>query len=244
MIWDTPVFHRVMVTILVSPTAFPNINVEGAGASRHTCCCQRRRPPSPRSASRDWTGRPGGRQDATIIQRSFSAWPATTPTSSCALEQLSQTMTVRGQSWRLLVLTSLTMAAFAANPILCRLALKETGIGPASFTPLQAGGFLLALGGLVAMLLPGVTAPPLIGAILMLGSGIAWGVYTLQGRTSTRPVETTAGNFLGALAFALLLSAAALPMFSSGPAPRRPPPFSSACPSSQRLLAYCCSMST
>src|SRR5690348_17449677 len=41
---------------------------------------------------------------------------------------------------------------------------------------LQAVGLLLACGGLVGLLLPGLSAPPLVGALLMLGAGIAWGV--------------------------------------------------------------------
>ena len=43
-------------------------------------------------------------------------------------------------------------------------------------------GFLLALGGLLFLLLPGASAPPLGGALLMLLSGLAWGLYTLLGR--------------------------------------------------------------
>jgi hypothetical protein len=38
---------------------------------------------------------------------------------------------------RLLILTLLTMIAFAANSILCRLALKTTPIDPASFTVIR-----------------------------------------------------------------------------------------------------------
>ncbi|VFT16924.1 putative transmembrane protein [Pseudomonas aeruginosa] len=38
-------------------------------------------------------------------------------------------------------------------------------------------GFLLALGGLLFLLLPGASAPPLGGALLMLLSGLAWGLY-------------------------------------------------------------------
>jgi tungstate transport system substrate-binding protein len=32
MVWDTPVFHRVMATIVVSPAKFPGVNAEGARA--------------------------------------------------------------------------------------------------------------------------------------------------------------------------------------------------------------------
>lgn len=82
------------------------------------------------------------------------------------------------------------------------------------FTPLQTVGLLLALGGLVALLLPGATAPHLAGAALMSVAGIAWGAYSLMGRGSTRPIETTAGNFLRAAVFGALLSAVSLGVFA------------------------------
>ena len=192
---------------------------------------------------------------------------------------------------RLLILTSLTMIAFAANSILCRLALETTPIDPATFTllrlvagaatlwlivrirtgghalagrwaaafslfayaaafsfayvslgagtgalilfgavqatmilagllrgerftPLQAAGLLLALGGLVALLAPGATAPHWAGATLMVIAGIAWGAYSLMGRASTHPIETTAGNFVRATVFAALSSAVAFGLFA------------------------------
>jgi drug/metabolite transporter (DMT)-like permease len=70
----------------------------------------------------------------------------------------------------------------------------------------QALGFVLATGGLVALLLPGASAPPLAGALLMLLAGFAWGVYTLLGRETGPPLAATAGNFLRSLPFALLLA--------------------------------------
>jgi len=82
------------------------------------------------------------------------------------------------------------------------------------FTVLQTAGFLFALGGLAALLLPGVTAPDWTGAILMIVAGIAWGAYSLMGRASSRPIETTAGNFLRATVFGALLSAVAFGMFT------------------------------
>jgi drug/metabolite transporter (DMT)-like permease len=101
---------------------------------------------------------------------------------------------------RLLILTLLTM-------ILAGLLRGER------FTPLQTAGLLLALGGLVALLLPGATAPHRAGATLMFIAGIAWGAYSLMGRASTHPIETTAGNFLRAAVFAALLSAVSLGLF-------------------------------
>ena len=200
-------------------------------------------------------------------------------------------MVAADRAGRLLILTSLTMTAFAANSILCRLALETTPIDPASFTvirlvsgaatlwlivrvrtggkapagswpaafslfayaaafsfayvslsagtgalilfgavqatmilygllrgerftPLQTAGLLLALGGLVALLLPGATAPHWAGATLMTVAGMAWGAYSLMGRASTHPIETTAGNFLRAAVFGVLLSAVSIGVFA------------------------------
>jgi len=72
--------------------------------------------------------------------------------------------------------------------------------------PLQVVGLLGAVGGLVGLLLPGLSAPPLQGSILMLGAGVAWGVYSLRGRSSGDPICVNAGNFLRAVPFAIGLS--------------------------------------
>lgn len=196
-----------------------------------------------------------------------------------------------------LILTTLAMLAFAANSLLCRLALKETGIDAASFTllrvafgaltlylivhlrrpgeslrdngnwtsalalfayaaafsfaylaltaatgalllfgavqatmfavalwrgerlrPLQWFGLACALAGLIGLLLPGVQAPPLSGALLMLAAGIAWGVYSLRAKGGGDPTAVTAGNFVRALPFALVMSLLALPWLRLDPA--------------------------
>ncbi|MGH8620352.1 MAG: DMT family transporter [Burkholderiales bacterium] len=177
------------------------------------------------------------------------------------------------------------MLAFAGNSLLCRIALKQTGIDAASFTTIrlvsgalvlwlvarhyrarqdgagnwlsafalfayaagfsfaylsltaatgalllfgavqatmigyglwtgerlrgrQIAGLVLALGGLIGLLLPGFSAPPLIGSALMLGAGVAWGVYSLRGKGAGDPIRVTAGNFLRAIPFAAVLSVA------------------------------------
>ena len=82
----------------------------------------------------------------------------------------------------------------------------------------QVLGFACALGGLVGLLLPGLSAPPLQGAALMIGAGVAWGVYSLRGSGSGDPTRVTAGNFLRALPFALALSLATLGSASADPA--------------------------
>lgn len=185
---------------------------------------------------------------------------------------------------RTIALTALAMLAFAGNSLLCRVALRDTSIDPASFTTirlasgalalwliarasrsgnsgkgnwrsafalfiyaagfsfayvslpaatgalllfgavqatmigwglwkgerlrgLQLAGLVLALGGLVGLLLPGLTAPPLVGSTLMLGAGIAWGVYSLRGKGAGDPTRVTAGNFLRTVPITLALSA-------------------------------------
>lgn len=197
---------------------------------------------------------------------------------------------------RIFILTLVAMIAFASNSLLCRFALKQTGIDAASFTfirifsgaialalimkmrrattvaavddrrghhgnwpsalalftyaaafsfayiNLSAGtgalllfgavqatmilwgvrngerlharqliGVALALCGLVALLYPGLSAPPLGGSILMLSAGAAWGIYSLRGRAEKKPVSATTGNFLRAVPFAAVLSIALLP---------------------------------
>src|SRR5256885_6548679 len=41
---------------------------------------------------------------------------------------------------------------------------------------IQVIGLLIAVIGLVVLVFPGLSAPPLIGSMLMLGAGVAWGV--------------------------------------------------------------------
>jgi len=71
---------------------------------------------------------------------------------------------------------------------------------------LQIVGLILAFGGLVGLLLPGLSAPPLYGSILMLGAGVAWGVYSLRGKGAGDPTSVTAGNFLRAAPISAALS--------------------------------------
>ena len=172
---------------------------------------------------------------------------------------------------RTFLLVSLARLAFAANSLLCRLALRGTGIDAASFTAIRLAsgalvltlivawpqrrlqpvrgswssaaalfayaaafsfaylelsaatgalllfgavqttmisvglwsgerfqkaqllGFLLAIGGLAGLLLPGVAAPPPGAAALMVLAGIAWGMYSLRGRGQGDPTQATAG---------------------------------------------------
>lgn len=186
---------------------------------------------------------------------------------------------------RLLLLTVLAMSAFAANSLLCRVALRQTTIDAASFTLvrissgalalwllsrvrgeakpglsgnwlsalalstyaaafsfayqtlaagtgalllfgavqatmilwgwsrgerlhlLQMAGLALALSGLVWLVAPGISAPSLIGSLLMLSAGIAWGIYSWRGRAAGDPASATTGNFVRAVPLAAALSA-------------------------------------
>jgi len=71
---------------------------------------------------------------------------------------------------------------------------------------LQTLGVALAIGGLVGLLLPGLSAPPLLGALLMIGAGVAWGIYSLRGKGAGDPTRVTAGNFMRAVPITIVLS--------------------------------------
>jgi drug/metabolite transporter (DMT)-like permease len=186
---------------------------------------------------------------------------------------------------RIPLLTSIAMLAFAGNSLLCRIALKETGIDAASFTTVRilsgsvallviagmqgslrkmtgdwltacglflyaacfsfayvslptgtgalllfgavqasmlgyglwrgermvlrrAVGLLGAFAGIVGLVLPGLSAPPLAGAALMIVSGVAWGFFSIRGKGSGDPVLVITGSFVRAAPLAILLSIA------------------------------------
>src|SRR6266404_3272183 len=66
---------------------------------------------------------------------------------------------------------------------------------------IQIVGLVVAVTGLVILVFPGLSAPPLIGSILMLGAGVAWGVYSLRGKGIQNPASVTGGNFIRAVPF-------------------------------------------
>lgn len=194
-----------------------------------------------------------------------------------------------------ILLTTLAMLAFAANSVLCRLALKETDTDAASFTAVrlvsgalalwliaalrkgatakggdwlsalglfayaapfsfayvwlpagtgalllfgavqasmilyglwrgerlalvQTAGLTLALLGLVYLMLPGLSAPPPGGSLLMITAGMAWGIYSLRGRGTASPLGATTGNFLRAAPLGMALALALLPWARLDPA--------------------------
>ena len=76
---------------------------------------------------------------------------------------------------------------------------------------LQTAGFVAALTGLVILVSPGVQAPSLLDSLIMLLSGIAWGMYSLWGKGQPDAAAATAGNFLRAVPLTLLLTLLASP---------------------------------
>lgn len=71
---------------------------------------------------------------------------------------------------------------------------------------LQWTGFMVAFCGLVGLLLPGLTAPPLFSSLVMISAGIAWGVYSLRAKGAGEPTAVTTGNFIRAVPMTLVLS--------------------------------------
>lgn len=67
-------------------------------------------------------------------------------------------------------------------------------------------GVVIAVGGLIMLLLPGATAPPLIPALTMVVSGMAWGAYSVRGKNITSAARSTAGNFILSVPIVLILS--------------------------------------
>ena len=71
---------------------------------------------------------------------------------------------------------------------------------------IEWAGVTIAFTGFVYLILPGVTAPSTSGFILMTIAGIAWGVYTLKGRSSKSPLMDTAFNFFRTTPLVILLA--------------------------------------
>jgi len=74
------------------------------------------------------------------------------------------------------------------------------------FSALSWAGLLLASAGLVYLVSPGVTAPDPAGAALMVVAGVAWGFYSLVGRTAADPTDATAYNFIYAVPLVIATS--------------------------------------
>jgi len=75
----------------------------------------------------------------------------------------------------------------------------------------QLIGLTVALTGFVVLVLPGLSAPPFIGSILMIGAGVAWGIYSLRGQAEKNPINATTGNFVRAVPLAAVVSIVLFP---------------------------------
>ena len=73
----------------------------------------------------------------------------------------------------------------------------------------------VALVGFVYLMLPSVAVPSLMGAIVMALSGIAWGIYSIRGKTCISPLRATGFNFIRSLVALPLLLIIALSYFGS-----------------------------
>ena len=83
---------------------------------------------------------------------------------------------------------------------------------------IQIAGLAVAVTGLVILVFPGLSAPPLIGSILMLGAGVAWGVYSLRGKGVQNPASVTAVNFVRAVPLSVVVWIFFLPWVHVDPA--------------------------
>lgn len=89
-------------------------------------------------------------------------------------------------------------------------AVQITMLGVALFTGtrfslLQWIGFTLAIAGLVYLFLPGISAPPIVGSLIMTIAGVAWGVYSIKGKKARLPTVATSENFVRSLPFCIAL---------------------------------------
>jgi drug/metabolite transporter (DMT)-like permease len=80
-------------------------------------------------------------------------------------------------------------------------AVQLTMIGYALFrgerpTALTWLGIVLATCGLAMLTVPSATRPDPLGLVLMVIAGVAWGVYSLAGRTTSDPLADNARSFL------------------------------------------------
>lgn len=70
----------------------------------------------------------------------------------------------------------------------------------------QWTALLIALIGFLYLMLPSAAMPSLSGALIMAISGIAWGIYSIRGKTCVSPLRTTGFNFLRSLAVVPILA--------------------------------------
>lgn len=64
---------------------------------------------------------------------------------------------------------------------------------------LQWTAFIVAVAGFIYLMLPSAAIPSPLAAILMTISGIAWGIYSIRGKTCVSPLRATGFNFIRSL---------------------------------------------
>jgi len=69
-------------------------------------------------------------------------------------------------------------------------------------------GLTLAMGGFAMLTIPSVSRPDPLGVALMAIAGVAWGAYSITGRTASDPIASNARNFLWSMAPALVVALA------------------------------------
>lgn len=65
--------------------------------------------------------------------------------------------------------------------------------------------FIMAVVGFVYLMLPSAAVPSLLAAVLMAMSGIAWGIYSIRGKTCASPLQATGFNFIRSLVVVAIL---------------------------------------
>jgi drug/metabolite transporter (DMT)-like permease len=78
-------------------------------------------------------------------------------------------------------------------------------------------GLFIAISGLTYLVSPGITAPSVLGSVLMATAGIAWGIYSLRGRGVSDAIGATADNFMQTVPLALGAALAWLPVLTLTP---------------------------
>jgi drug/metabolite transporter (DMT)-like permease len=73
---------------------------------------------------------------------------------------------------------------------------------------LEWAGLAVSLAGLVVLARPGLARPDPAGSALMLGAGVAWGVYSLRGRGVPDAIAANAASFARSVPYALAASVA------------------------------------
>ena len=68
-----------------------------------------------------------------------------------------------------------------------------------TLSTVQWAAFIVALAGFVYLMRPSASMPSLLAAILMAISGVAWGIYSIRGKTCLSSLRATGFNFIRSL---------------------------------------------